>query len=477
MRTRLQVLSDEERERVHEHTLALLEKTGVRVDSEQARAVLAEAGAQVDDRRVVRLPRALVERALEAAPKRFALGGRREGFSIPLNEGGFTLLADGGATTVLDRDTGERRPGEYRDWRESTLLLDALDDVGLYWWMVDANLGAEAPAGMVTYLRDLFGLFSKHVQDSFLDPTLAPWLLETLEIVFGGRDAVRALHPFSYLVTPTSPLVLERWCLDTWLALRGYDIPVAIMPMPLMGATAPGSMLATLVTANAETLAVLTLLQCAEHGTPVIYAPVIAAMDPRSGRLAGGGIEHAVMAAAGVELARSYGLPVEASGCGTDQFVPGSQAAYEKALTAMVTGLALPDILVGPGCLGGTMVLSFEQLLIDCEILRVVRKTQGGITVSDELWLDDCFETAGHGGNFLGMPSTRCNARSGEFYLPRLGMHDTWDAWRAAGAPDVTVEAREQVEELLATHEPLPLDEDARAALDELAAAAAAQTV
>ncbi|HMK93264.1 MAG TPA: trimethylamine methyltransferase family protein, partial [Thermoleophilia bacterium] len=123
MRTRLRVLSDEERERVHEHTLALLETTGVRVDSEQARAILAEAGARVDDRDVARLPRALVEHALEAAPKRFALGGRRDGWRFALNEGDFTLLADGGATTVLDRDTGERRPGEYRDWRESTLLL------------------------------------------------------------------------------------------------------------------------------------------------------------------------------------------------------------------------------------------------------------------------------------------------------------------------------------------------------------------
>jgi len=425
---------------------------------------------------VARLPRALVERALAAAPKRFALGGRREGWSVPLNEGGFTLLADGGATTVLDRDTGERRPGEERDWRESTFLLDALDDVGLYWWMIEGGIGCDTPAGMVTYLRDLFGLFSKHVQDSFLDPALAPWLLEALEIVFGSREAVRARHPYSYLITPTSPLVLERWCLDTWLALRGYDIPVAIMPMPLMGATAPGSMLATLVGANAETLAVTTLVQCAEPGAPVIYAPVFAAMDPRSGRLAGGGIEHAVMAAAGVELARAYGLPIEGSGCGTDQFVPGIQAAFEKALTAMVSGLALPDIFVGPGCLGGTMVLSFEQLLIDCEILRVVRKAQDGIAVADELWLDDEFAVAGHGGDFLGRPSTRRNARSGEFYLPGLGMHDTWDAWQASGAPDITVEARARVEELLATHEPLPLDDDVRTALDELATSAAAQT-
>ena len=105
MRTLLQVLTNEERERVHEHTLALLETTGVRVDSKQARHILAEAGATVSDRHVARLPRALVERALAAAPKRFSLGGRRPDWSLPMNAGAFTLLADGGGTT-------RHRPGD-----------------------------------------------------------------------------------------------------------------------------------------------------------------------------------------------------------------------------------------------------------------------------------------------------------------------------------------------------------------------------
>jgi trimethylamine---corrinoid protein Co-methyltransferase len=473
VKTLLQVLSNDERERVHEHTLALLEDGGVRVDSEQARAILRAAGAAVDDRHVARLPRTLVEGALEAAPKRFSLGGRRPGWSLPMNEGGFTLLADGGGTSVVDRASGARRPGTRRDWVEATTLLDALDDVGLYWWMVEYGPETETPVGLVAYLRDLFGLYSKHIQDSFLQPALAPWLLEALEIVFGGRDAVRAAHPYSYLMTPTSPLVLERSCIDTWLALRGYDIPVAIMPMPLMGATAPASMTATLVVANAETLATLCVVQAAEPGTPTIYAPVQAAIDPRSGRLAGGGIEHAIMAAAGTQMARLYGLPVEASGCGTDQFVPGAQAAFEKATTALFTALALPDILVGPGMLAGAMVLSLEELLIDCEILRVARKAQDGVTVDDESWLTAELAAVGPGGDFLGQASTRRNARSGEFYLPGLGLHDTYESWLAAGAPDIVDEARAKAEALLATHAPLPLDDDTTRALDELAVRAA----
>ena len=71
---------------------------------------------------------------------------------------------------VLDRHSGERRPPSGDDWREATLLLDAFDDVGLYWSMCQHPSDAERRHGMVAYLADTFATFGKHVQDSFGDP-------------------------------------------------------------------------------------------------------------------------------------------------------------------------------------------------------------------------------------------------------------------------------------------------------------------
>ena len=57
MRTRLQVLSDAEKSEVHERTLGVLARTGMRVDTAEGRRVLAEAGASVDEAtRIVRFP-------------------------------------------------------------------------------------------------------------------------------------------------------------------------------------------------------------------------------------------------------------------------------------------------------------------------------------------------------------------------------------------------------------------------------------
>lgn len=473
MLTHLRVLSDAEVAQVHERTARVLEDIGLRVDSELARGLLCRAGATVDEgRRRVRMPRRLLEDSLRLAPREFSLGGRRDDWCLPMNAGHFTLLADGGATRVYDTQTGELRAPTRQDWIESTRLQDAIDDIGVYWSMVEAGKAQMDAADHVVYFGDLFRLFTKHAQDSFDEPRTARVLLEVLDLVFGGRDEVRRRRPFSFLITPASPLVIEGPHTDAWLALRGWGIPVAVMPMPLMGATAPGSLISTLVTANAETLGALCLIQAAEPGTPFIYAPVTAVMEPRTGRYYAGAIEGAILNAGATEMARHYGLPVEASGGGTDQYVPGVQAAYEKATTSLLAALSWPDIQVGPGLLAGATVYNTEQLVLDVEVFRVCRRAMEGIDSRDELWLDEALAEVGPGGTFLGQASTRRNVREGEWYLPRLGFRDSWQAFVSAGRPDILAEARETAVALLSRQAPRPFGDDVERELAALAARA-----
>jgi trimethylamine--corrinoid protein Co-methyltransferase len=468
MKALFQVLSQDERAAVHERTLHVLSTVGMRVDTSEGRRILANAGAQVDEgTRVVRFPPALVEESLRLAPRQFSLGARRPDWTLPLNAGESTLVMDGEGTMVLDRTTGEPRPSTQDDWLQATRLIDAIDDIGVYWAMVEGAVAGPTQADWVDYNIEVTRAFSKHIQDSFAEPALAPWVLDVLSIVFGGRDEVRRRHPYSFLVTPVSPLVIEKGCTESWLALRGWDIPVAVMVMPMMGSTAPGSLLATTLLANCETLGVLCLIQAAEPGTPFVYAPVSAAMEPRSGRFAGCAALGA-LSAAGTEMARFYGLPAMGSGCGSDQFVPDVQAGYEKALDALVGDLAWPDLMVGPGGLGGSMIISLEQTVIDVEIFRMCRKAHDGIAVEDDRWLVDVLAAVGPGGSFIGEPSTRANLRSGEWFLPGLGTHSSQHAWLAAGRPELLEEARSRVDDFLARHTALPLPDEVERELARL---------
>ncbi len=460
MTTTVEVLPAARRAEVHERALAVLARTGLRVESDRARQVLAASGATVDEgERRVRLPRAVVEAALAAAPRTFSLGGRRPGWELALDGAGCSLVADGEALQVLDLATGERRPAEQADWERSTDLLDASEEVGVYWRMVDFEGPDPAPGAVVRGWAGAFTRFSRHVQDSAADPAEAGWLLEVLGVLFGGRDEVRRRRPFSFLFCPLSPLALEGPYTDAWLATAEWGLPVAAMPMPMMGLTAPVGLLSTTVLGTAETLATLCLVQAAAPGTPFIFAPALAVMEPRTGRWAGGAVEHALLGAATTEMARFYGLPVEASVGGTDAHLPGAQAAAERAVNWLLPVLAWPDLLVGPGLLGGSTVLSLEQLVLDIEGFRRCLRVRRGIDAALEEAVEAALDEVGPGGDFLARPATRRATHQGEWYPDRLGVHDTWEHWSAGGRPDVVDDAGRLVTETLAAHRPLPLDE------------------
>ena len=124
MKARLELLSPNECDQLHERTLNILSKTGMRVDTRRGRQILGEAGAIVNEAsHIVRLPHSLVEEALRKTPKEFTLGGRRPAWDLPMNQGYCTLSADGGAVMVLDSRTGERRRGNREDWLASTRII------------------------------------------------------------------------------------------------------------------------------------------------------------------------------------------------------------------------------------------------------------------------------------------------------------------------------------------------------------------
>jgi len=216
---------------------------------------------------------------------------------------------------------------------------------------------------------------------------------------------------------------------------------------------------ATTVLGTAEALATLCLVQAAAPGTPFIFAPALSVMDPRSGRFSGGAVEHALLGAATTEMARFYGLPAQASTGGTDAHLPGAQAAAERAVGWLLPTLAWPDLLVGPGLLGGSTVLSLEQILLDVECFRRCVRLRRGMDAALEEAVEDALEAAGPGGDFLARPVTRRATHGGEWHTDRLGVRDPWDRWEAAGKPEMAVEAREAVAETLASHVRPPMDE------------------
>jgi len=131
---------------------------------------------------------------------------------------------------------------------------------------------------------------------------------------------------------------------------------------------------------------------------------------------------------------------------------------------------------VGPGQLGGSTVMSLEQLLLDVEGFRRCVRLRRGIDGALEDAVEDALDEAGPGGDFLSRPATRRATHDGEWHIDRLGVRDPWDRWEAAGRPDIVDEAGRTVADTLAAHQPLPMDEMTARHLAALVDRAAADT-
>ena len=121
------LLSESERDTLHEHTLTVLEEVGVAYNTPVAMAVLEGTGAILDrEHRRAQLPRALVARCLETAPRTVLLAARNPAHDVRLGDGSLSFTTDGTVTYVVDDESGQRHEASAADLRMLMPLFDAL---------------------------------------------------------------------------------------------------------------------------------------------------------------------------------------------------------------------------------------------------------------------------------------------------------------------------------------------------------------
>ena len=193
------------------------------------------------------------------------LAARDPAHDVWLGDGSLNVTTDGTATYMLDDETGERHEGSADDLRTIMRLFDALPDADYVWPTLSArdldpltaNLEIEAIA---------FRSSAKHVQDEVRGPEFVAPLLEMIAAVGGAPVAERPV--FSTINCTVAPLAHDGPMTEASIALARAGVPIAIMPMPLMGTTAPMTVAGVAVITLAELLSTVVLLQLAAPGLP-----------------------------------------------------------------------------------------------------------------------------------------------------------------------------------------------------------------
>jgi trimethylamine--corrinoid protein Co-methyltransferase len=224
-------------------------------------------------------------------------------------------------------------------------------------------------------------------------------------------------------------------------------------------------MAGTIVVGNAEVISALALIQMASPGAPVFYAAAQTATDLHTGAYTGGGPEDFLFGGATNQLADFYKIPLSMGAFATGAKEPDWQAAVDNSLSSFMAAVSGADMLLGCGLLHGSKILSYEQIVMDCEIFSIIRKMAEGITINDETLAIDVIRSVGVGGHYLSQNHTRRHMR--DLWMPHLMDRRPYERWLADPAGSRQW-AREKVTNLMQTHHPEPLDKDLAKELSRL---------
>ncbi|MBN1287815.1 MAG: trimethylamine methyltransferase family protein [Anaerolineae bacterium] len=455
----------------------LLWDPGVLLYSEDAADLLREAGATVENpdvhgAQVARIPLELARVALSAVPSSFDLygadGGRR------VHYGGDCVQFNPGsaAIEVLDPGATQTRQPVTADLVRATRLADALD-------AFDAASTCLVSSDVPEAVGDMYRLYIalKHTGKPVVTGAFGvgtwPRMYEMLVAAAGGEDALAAKPRAIFDVCPLSPL---RWSAESsgdLLDCARHGVPAQIVTTPLAGATAPVTLLGVVVQHAAETLSGVVLHQLAKPGAPVVWGGLPAAFDMKTGTTATGAVETMMLNIACAQVGQYLGLPTQAYLGLSDAKVLDMQAGFETGMGALLGALACVNMISGPGVLDFVRVFSLEKLVIDAEIVQMVRRLHEGMVQRDAPIALDLIRAVGHGGAFLTEPHTVDWFREELLFPSPVIDRDARTIWEAKGSPGMISRARTRVETLLAERAPYEPPGDVARALDEIMLGAA----
>lgn len=452
---RYQPLTESEVHRIHEAALSVLERTGVEVVESECRSILAAAGARVDAvHNRVYLSRQMIEAALKLANRDVTLYSKDGKTDLHLRGKRVHLGTGGAAVLVLDLETGRARESKLRDIYDIGRLVETLDNIHFYIRPVVARDVSNDDIDLNTFYAALTATH-KHVMGGCYFPSKVAELKELGSLMAGSEEAFLA-RPFlslnlGYMI---SPLRFAAETIETVTAAVRAGLPIALVSAPLSGATAPASLIGTLVQSIAEELAGLTYVQLLRPGHPTLMGSMPLVTDLRTGAMIGGCAELALMNAAAAQMSHFYGLPLYNS-CGiTESKVPDIQAGFEKGLTTAVTALAGAQYNHhAAGMLESLLCVAYENYVIDDDIGGQVMRLVRGLEVTEEtLSLDVihniCTEGPGH---YLGHEQTIALMNS-EYHYPHTADRTTRQSWEEAGGLDMREKAKRKAREILKTN-------------------------
>ena len=457
VRPQLALLSEEQKHDVHEYALQVLANTGVRVDSLLALKMLEKrVGSSNVDERTVRIPRELVEWAIQVAPKRIQIFDRRGNPQFQIGGVKDRIRFGIGVTALYYQEPETDTPVlfERKHMRDMVRLGNKLRH---YDMVSTVGIVRDVPEE----LTDVYGSL-----EHFANGTKPMVLLVSDEHKFD--DVMRmfeTLHgsdlgekPFIIpYFNPVSPLVMNEGTVDKMLMSANRGLPFIVSNYSMSGATTPITPAGTIAVLLAELLAGLVIGQLYKEGAPMLLGmlPVYFDMktlinfyDPQS----------ILVNLACAEMMEFYGIPhcgTSGSGTGWGMDLLAAETYWMNTLTYSLTKGGIAPFV---GDTLGSKAMSPQTFIYCHEIIDQSLRFADGFQLDDASVGLDEIRKVGAGSSYVTAPTTLKKYKTG-YYVNSIFPRWSMEKWMEAGQPHVQKWLREYTIEFLKDL-PVPDDHD-----------------
>ena len=405
---------------IHKASIRILEEIGIRLHHPEIIGLLAGNGVRFEGQIALFKEKQLMH-WINKAPGRFTLYARNPEHDMFIGGDHTEYAAGYGAPTIVAAD-GSRRAAVLEDYISFLKLVQQSQYFNLN-------------GGILVQPSDLTGLASSPVM---MYATLThsdkcimgipgtaaevEHLMNMGAIIFGGLPEFESRPHIITMVSTLSPLQIDHVALETMLVCARHRQPLIVSPAPAAGTTGPILMAGNISLANAEALAAIAITQMIREGTPVVYGLQSYAADMASGNISIGSPGYSIQAKYCAQLARMYGLPSRTGGTNTDAKGVSVQSGYESMLSMLLACQNRVNLIIhSAGILDAYAATSYEQFIVDLEIISMIESYLADIDATPEDFAFEVIREVGIGGHFIDTRHTfdRCRTYS---WRPEIGL-------------------------------------------------------
>jgi len=402
---------------------------------------------------------------VSADPPSFDVYDRDGDFAFTIGDGVPKIAAGHNAVFWVDSETGETRSSKVADVERFARICENLPNINMIGIPVMPQDVPNAGASLLYGVKACIENSRKPIYFSTDKASINRGCIDLLAAAFAG-DFESQVYGISQL-SPTSPLFWEEGVLDAIADTVTTGVPIAILPEPNSGVSAPYTLAGLLTVNNAECISGLIMIQMLKPGHKVMYANSWTTTDMRTGSCLVGSVETTLCRIAGAQLARFYNTPSHTTAPNSDNHAHDEQNAWEKTFSQFCAVAAGNDLIVNCGMFATGMTCSHEQLVMDEEISAMALRIARGIQVDKDTIASDLIKKVGPLGSYLTTDHTMSRLRSDEYFTPRLAVRGPRASWEASGRKDTYTIAQDEVAKL-ASGPIIEMDPDRLARLREI---------